>query len=74
MKPKDDCKEGHDLIDAIPENHIGSLLTSRGYQYNWIDNIATLDTDFSLFAQNHGEVGLAQPFKGVNGHYLPEDS
>jgi hypothetical protein len=47
MQPKDDCKEGHDLIDAIIEHRIGSLLTSQGYQYYWINNIEALQADFS---------------------------
>ena len=47
MQPKDDCKEGHDLIDAILEHRINSILASQGCRSYWLNNFATLKADFA---------------------------
>jgi hypothetical protein len=47
MQPKDDCKGGHDLMDAIIENHINIILTFQGHHSHWVNYFANLKFDFT---------------------------
>jgi hypothetical protein len=47
MQPKDDCKGGHDLVDAILEHHINIILTFQGHHSHWVNNFANHKTDFT---------------------------
>ena len=51
MQSKDECKEGHMLIDSIWHHRIGWILSSRAISCNWIDNFHELNKDFSRLQQ-----------------------
>eukprot|EP00956_Cyclotella_meneghiniana_P035759 scaffold118047_cov35-Cyclotella_meneghiniana.AAC.1 len=47
MQSKDECKDGHQLIDSIWKHRIGWILSSRGNNCNWTDNYDELNEDFA---------------------------
>jgi hypothetical protein len=46
MQPKDDCKEGYQLIDSILKDLISKLLTDSEYICNYTGDIDALQADF----------------------------
>ena len=53
MQPKDDCKEGYDLIDSILKHRIGSLLACDGHICNWVGNMKKLEAEFVRLQNMH---------------------